>query len=78
MWTDEMTKIIREQFVAVAVSGHVAMNRKDAEGEFLRATGIKLAGAGGNMECLRPAAFGSGRSTPPVGPNTTAATCKRS
>ncbi len=52
MWTDEMTKIIKEQFVAVAVSGHVAMNRKDAEGEFLRETGIKLAGAGGNIECL--------------------------
>ena len=52
MWTDEMTKIIKEQFVAVAVSGHVAMNRKDAEGDFLRETGIKLAGAGGNLECL--------------------------
>src|SRR5688500_13458792 len=52
MWTPEMTRIIREQFVAVAVSGHVAMNRKDAEGDFLRGTGIKLAGAGGNMECL--------------------------
>ena len=52
MWTEEMTKIIQEQFVAVAVSGHVAMNRKDAEGDFLRATGIKLAGAGGNLECL--------------------------
>jgi hypothetical protein len=36
MWTDEMTKIIQEQFVAVAVSGHVAMGRKDAEGDFLR------------------------------------------
>src|SRR5512134_4068233 len=52
MWTDEMTTIIQEQFVAVAVSGHVAMNRKDAEGDFLRETGIKLAGAGGNLECL--------------------------
>jgi hypothetical protein len=52
MWTEEMTRVINEQFVAVAVSGHVAMNRKDAEGEFLRKTGIKLAGAGGNMECL--------------------------
>jgi len=52
MWTEEMTKVIREQFVAVAVSGHVAMNRKDAEGDFLRKTGIKLAGAGGNLECL--------------------------
>ncbi len=52
MWTEEMTRIIQEQFVAVAVSGHVAMNRKDAEGEFLRKTGIKLAGAGGNLECL--------------------------
>jgi hypothetical protein len=52
MWTDEMAKVIREQFVAVAVSGHVAMNRKDADGEFLRKTGIKLAGAGGNLECL--------------------------
>ena len=52
MWTEEMTRIIREQFVAVAVSGHVAMNRKDAEGDFLRQTGIKLAGAGGNLECL--------------------------
>src|SRR6186997_1076846 len=52
MWTDEMTKIIKEQFVAVAVSGHVAMARKDAEGDFLRETGIKLAGAGGNLECL--------------------------
>jgi hypothetical protein len=52
MWTPEMTRIIREQFVAVAVSGHVAMSRKDAEGEFLRQTGIRLAGAGGNMECL--------------------------
>ncbi len=47
-----MTKIIKEQFVAVAVSGHVAMGRKDSEGEFLRRTGIKLAGAGGNVECL--------------------------
>lgn len=52
MWTDEMTKIIQEQFVAVAVSGHVAMGRKDAEGDFLRTTGIRLAGAGGNLECL--------------------------
>jgi hypothetical protein len=52
MWTDEMTKIIQEQFVAVAVSGHVAMGRKDAEGDFLRKTGIRLAGAGGNLECL--------------------------
>jgi hypothetical protein len=52
MWTDEMTRIIHEQFVAVAVSGHVAMGRKDAEGEFLRKTGIRLAGAGGNLECL--------------------------
>jgi hypothetical protein len=52
MWTEEMTKIIREQFVAVAVSAHVAMNRKDAEGDFLRKTGIRLAGAGGNLECL--------------------------
>jgi hypothetical protein len=52
MWTPEMTRIIREQFIAVAVSGHVAMSRKDGEGDFLRATGIKLAGAGGNMECL--------------------------
>lgn len=55
MWTEEMTKIIREQFVAVAVSAHVAMNRKDAEGEFLRQTGIRLAGAGGNLECLTAA-----------------------
>lgn len=47
-----MTEVIREQFVAVAVSGHVAMGRKDAEGEFLRKTGIRLAGAGGNVECL--------------------------
>lgn len=47
-----MTRIIREQFVAVAVSGHVAMGRKDAEGDFLRKTGIRLAGAGGNLECL--------------------------
>jgi hypothetical protein len=52
MWTDEMTKIIQEQFVAVAVSAHVAMGRKDADGEFLRKTGIRLAGAGGNLECL--------------------------
>jgi hypothetical protein len=52
MWTDEMTEIIREQFIAVAVSGHVAMGRKDAEGDFLRNTGIRLAGAGGNLECL--------------------------
>jgi hypothetical protein len=52
MWTEEMVKVINEQFVAVAVSGHVAMNRKDAEGDFLRKTGIKLAGAGGNLECL--------------------------
>jgi hypothetical protein len=52
MWTDEMTQMIQEQFVAVAVSGHVAMGRKDAEGEFLRNTGIRLAGAGGNIECL--------------------------
>ena len=52
MWTEAMAKIINEQFVAVAVSGHVAMSRQDAEGEFLRKTGIKLAGAGGNMECL--------------------------
>jgi len=52
MWTEEMTKVIRDQFVAVAVSGHVAMNRKDADGDFLRKTGIKLAGAGGNLECL--------------------------
>jgi hypothetical protein len=52
MWTEEMTQIIKEQFVAVAVSGHVAMNRKDADGEFLRKTGIQLAGAGGNLECL--------------------------
>lgn len=55
MWTEEMAKIIREQFVAVAVSGHVAMNRKDAEGDFLRGTGIRLAGAGGNLECLSAA-----------------------
>lgn len=52
MWTDEMTKVIQKQFVAVAVSGHVAMGRKDAEGDFLRKTGIRLAGAGGNIECL--------------------------
>ena len=52
MWTDEMTRIIQEQFVAVAVSGHVAMGRKDADGDFLRNTGIRLAGAGGNLECL--------------------------
>lgn len=52
MWTDEMTQIIQDQFVAVAVSAHVAMNRKDADGEFLRGTGIELAGAGGNLECL--------------------------
>ena len=52
MWTEEMTQIIKEQFVAVAVSGHVAMNRKDADWEFLRKTGIQLAGAGGNIECL--------------------------
>jgi hypothetical protein len=52
MWTEEMARIINEQFVAVAVSGHVAMNRRDAEGDFLRKTGIKLAGAGGNLECL--------------------------
>jgi hypothetical protein len=52
MWTEEMTQVIREQFIAVAVSGHVAMNRRDAEGEFLRRTGIRLAGAGGNLECL--------------------------
>jgi hypothetical protein len=55
MWTEEMTRIIREQFVAVAVSGHVAMNRKDADGDFLRKTGIRLAGAGGNLECLSAA-----------------------
>jgi hypothetical protein len=30
----------------------VAMGRKDAEGDFLRKTGIRLAGAGGNLECL--------------------------
>ncbi|MBM4068314.1 MAG: hypothetical protein FJ271_05140 [Planctomycetes bacterium] len=47
-----MTRTIRDKFVPVAVSGHVAMNRKDADGEFLRRTGIKLAGAGGNIECL--------------------------
>lgn len=52
MWTEEMTQVIQDQFVAVAVSGHVAMGRKDAEGDFLRATGIQLAGAGGNLECL--------------------------
>lgn len=52
MWTDAMTQTIQEQFVAVAVSGHVAMGRKDAEGDFLRKTGIRLAGAGGNLECL--------------------------
>jgi hypothetical protein len=52
MWTDEMTNVIKEQFVAVAVSGHVAMNRQDADGDFLRKTGIRLAGAGGNIECL--------------------------
>jgi hypothetical protein len=28
------------------------MGRKDAEGDFLRKTGIRLAGAGGNLECL--------------------------
>lgn len=44
--------MIRAEFVPVAVSGHVAMNRKDADGDFLRKTGIKLAGAGGNVECL--------------------------
>ncbi len=52
MWTEEMTRVIQEQFVAVAVSGHVAMNRKDTDGDFLRKTGIRLAGAGGNLECL--------------------------
>src|SRR5688500_17957642 len=52
MGKEKMTKVIREQFDAVAVAGHVAMNRKDAEGDFLRRTGIKLAGAGGNLECL--------------------------
>jgi hypothetical protein len=52
MWTAEMAQVIREQFVAVAVSGHVAMGRRDEEGEFLRQTGIRLAGAGGNLECL--------------------------
>src|SRR5262245_65263178 len=55
MWTDAMTRIIQEQFVAVAVSGHVAMGRKDAEGDFLRKTVIRLAGAGGNLECLTAA-----------------------
>lgn len=52
MWTEKMTQIIKEQFVPVAVAGHVANDRKDADGEFLRKTGIRLAGAGGNMECL--------------------------
>src|SRR5688500_19415916 len=52
MGKEKMTKVIREQFDAVAVAGHVAMNRRDAEGDFLRKTGIKLAGAGGNLECL--------------------------
>lgn len=47
-----MAAVIKDKFVAVAVSGHVAMNRKDAEGDFLRRTGIRLAGAGGNLECL--------------------------
>jgi hypothetical protein len=53
VWSEASSRIIKENFVTVAVSGHVAMNRKDSEGEFIRDTcGLKLAGAGGNIELL--------------------------
>jgi hypothetical protein len=47
-WSEARVKLIKEHFVALAIrSGE--QTRKDADGEFIRECGLKLAGAGGNL-----------------------------
>jgi hypothetical protein len=46
-WTDETFKFISENFIAVSVS-NFDQNRKDAVGEFVRASGMQFPGAGGS------------------------------
>jgi hypothetical protein len=46
-WTDETFKLISENFIAVSVS-NFDQNRKDAVGEFVRASGMQFPGAGGS------------------------------
>ena len=46
-WTDETYKLISENFIPVSVS-NFDQNRKDAVGEFVRASGMQFPGAGGS------------------------------
>jgi hypothetical protein len=50
-WTEENTRLIRDHFVALSLS-NIDQNRNDAVGQFLRAAGMKLPGAGGSQWCV--------------------------
>jgi hypothetical protein len=46
-WTEETFQLIKDNFVPVSVSNY-DQNRKDAVGEFVRASGMQFPGAGGS------------------------------
>jgi hypothetical protein len=50
-WTEENARLIRDNFVAVSVS-NFDQGRNDAVGQFFRAAGMQLPGAGGSQWCV--------------------------
>lgn len=50
-WTEENARLIKESFVPVSVSNY-DQERKDAVGQFFRAAGMQLPGAGGSQWCV--------------------------
>jgi len=53
LWTEENTKLIRENFVAVSLSVS-EYDRTDAVGQFLRDSGLKLSRLEGCLWCVTP------------------------